>query len=160
MFLVLASPISGGPGKDVIGLFGLTIKESYLLNDVLAEAVAFDHSNGQTEAVFSDLEGRILLGNKSSSSEPAIVTEFFDENFPPWKIEFHGSQAEGIGFASLKSSFYFWTILTLVVVLIFGAFLIARTIAHEMEILKLKSDFVSSVSHEFKTPLTSIRALA
>jgi signal transduction histidine kinase len=46
------------------------------------------------------------------------------------------------------------------VVLTFGAVLIARTIAHEMEILKLKSDFVSSVSHEFKTPLTSIKALA
>ncbi|MCJ7484763.1 MAG: HAMP domain-containing histidine kinase, partial [Candidatus Aminicenantes bacterium] len=41
----------------------------------------------------------------------------------------------------------------------FGAFLIARTIAHEMEVLKIKSDFVASVSHEFKTPLTSIKAL-
>jgi signal transduction histidine kinase len=34
-----------------------------------------------------------------------------------------------------------------------------RTVAHEMEVLKIKSDFVSSVSHEFKTPLTSIKAL-
>jgi signal transduction histidine kinase len=34
-----------------------------------------------------------------------------------------------------------------------------RTIAHEMEVLKIKSDFVASVSHEFKTPLTSIRTL-
>jgi signal transduction histidine kinase len=48
----------------------------------------------------------------------------------------------------------------LVIVLISGSVLISRTIAHEMAVLKLKSDFVSSVSHEFKSPLTSIKALA
>ncbi len=159
-FLVLAFPIFGGPGKDAVGIFGLTIKESFLLNNVLAEAMVNEQLNGQTEAVISDLEGRILLGKESSSDKPANVTEFFDDNFPPWKMEFFLSQAEGFGFAGLKNSFYFWTILTLVIVLTFGAVLIGRTIAHEMEILKLKSDFVSSVSHEFKTPLTSIKALA
>ena len=75
-------------------------------------------------------------------------------------MEFFRSKTGGIGIAGVRSSFYFWTILTFLIVLTFGAVLIARTIAHEMEILKLKSDFVSSVSHEFKTPLTSIKALA
>ena len=41
----------------------------------------------------------------------------------------------------------------------FGIVIIGRTISHEKEVLKLKSDFVSSVSHEFKTPITSIKAL-
>jgi tetratricopeptide (TPR) repeat protein len=151
-FLILASPIFEGSEKDAIGLIGITINESFLLNNVLAEAIANDPSNGQTEAVISDLEGRILLRKQGASEMPVTVTEFFDDNFPPWKMEFFRSQAEGIGVAGLKDSFYFWTILTLVVVLVFGAVLIGRTIAHEMEILKLKSDFVSSVSHEFKTP--------
>jgi two-component system phosphate regulon sensor histidine kinase PhoR len=59
----------------------------------------------------------------------------------------------------IQKSFYFWTILTLLIVLIFGLILIIKTVSHEMDILKIKSDFVSSVSHEFKTPLTSIQAL-
>jgi len=159
-FLVLAFPIFGRPGKYASGIFGLAIKESFLLNDVLAEAMVNEQLNGQIEAVISGLEGRVLLGKESSSEKPANVTEFFDDNFPPWKMEFFLSPAEGIGFAGLKNSFYFWTILTLVIVLTFGAVLTGRTIAHEMEVLKLKSDFVSSVSHEFKTPLTSIKALA
>jgi len=159
-FLVVAIPIVETPQKDPIGLVGLKIKEDVLLNDVLSKAAANELPADQTRLVVSDLEGRVLLGNEDLSPERAIVTEFFDDNFPPWKMEFFASQAEGIGFAGLRKSFYFWTILTLVVVLTFGAVLIGRTIGHEMEILKLKSDFVSSVSHEFKTPLTSIKALA
>jgi signal transduction histidine kinase len=159
MFLIMASPIGKTPPKNPVGLIGLKIKEDVLLNNVLSKAAANDLPADQTRLVVSDLEGRVLLGSEGLPAERATLTEFFDDNFPPWKMEFYLRQAEGIGFAGLKSSFYFWTILTLVVVLTFGAVLIGRTIAHEMEILKLKSDFVSSVSHEFKTPLTSIRAL-
>jgi len=84
----------------------------------------------------------------------------FGESTNPWRIELFAGKTGGLGLVELKNSYYFWTILTLIIVLIFGAFLIVRTISHEVEILKIKSDFVSSVSHEFKTPLTSIKALA
>ncbi|MCK4432239.1 MAG: HAMP domain-containing histidine kinase, partial [Candidatus Aminicenantes bacterium] len=60
---------------------------------------------------------------------------------------------------NIKKNFYFWTILTILVLLTFGTVLVVRTIAHEMDVLRIKSDFVSSVSHEFKTPITSIKAL-
>ncbi len=159
-FLVLASPIIETPEKGSIGLVGFKVKEDTLLNNLLSKAATDDLPTDKTRVVVSDLEGKVILGSKGLSAERATVIEFFDDSFPPWKMEFYESQAEGVGFAGLSRSFYFWTILTLVVVLTFGAVLIGRTIAHEMEILKLKSDFVSSVSHEFKTPLTSIRALA
>jgi signal transduction histidine kinase len=41
-----------------------------------------------------------------------------------------------------------------------GSFLIARAISREFAVARLQSDFVSAVSHEFRTPLTSIRQLA
>jgi signal transduction histidine kinase len=65
----------------------------------------------------------------------------------------------GLGEKNIFGSFYFWTIITLIIILVFGTALIVRIVAREMEILKIKSDFVSSVSHEFKTPLTSMKAL-
>ena len=115
--------------------------------------------NDGAEVVLADLAGRPLSGKRSAATALPLATEYFEDNFPPWKIELFQAPRKGPGILDLRRNFYFWTILTLIVVLAFGAFLIARTIAHEMEVLKIKSDFVSSVSHEFKTPLTSIKAL-
>jgi signal transduction histidine kinase len=44
-------------------------------------------------------------------------------------------------------------------VLTLGSFLIARAISRELDVARLQTDFVSAVSHEFRTPLTSIRQL-
>src|SRR5204863_5508859 len=48
----------------------------------------------------------------------------------------------------------------LVLVMLFGVVATYRGAARERELGKLKSDFVSTVSHELKTPLTSIRMFA
>ena len=45
-------------------------------------------------------------------------------------------------------------------ILVFGLVLTLRSVSHELELARMKSDFVSTVSHEFKSPLTSIRQLA
>ncbi|MGA7160737.1 MAG: HAMP domain-containing sensor histidine kinase [Bacteroidota bacterium] len=53
------------------------------------------------------------------------------------------------------------TIITLLdIVLLVGAWLIYRTIRREMQLIQLKSDFVSNVSHELRTPLSLIRMFA
>ena len=43
--------------------------------------------------------------------------------------------------------------------LVFGTYATARVIRRELEIARMKSDFVSTVSHEFRSPLTGIRQL-
>jgi two-component system phosphate regulon sensor histidine kinase PhoR len=51
-------------------------------------------------------------------------------------------------------------IVALDMMLLTGAWLIYRTIRREMELIQLKSDFVSNVSHELRTPLSLIRMFA
>lgn len=51
-------------------------------------------------------------------------------------------------------------ILLMDAVLILGAWFVFRTIRREMELVALKSDFVSNVSHELRTPLSLIRMFA
>ncbi len=157
--LLLAAWIPDRTGEGTTGIVGVQLNNDHLLKGVLPEALGNVQLNAGAEVVFADLAGRPLSGKRNTSTALPLVTEYFEDNFPPWKIELFQTPAKGLEILDLRRNFYFWTILTLIVVLAFGAFLIARTIAHEMEVLKIKSDFVSSVSHEFKTPLTSIKAL-
>ena len=41
-----------------------------------------------------------------------------------------------------------------------GSYFISRAVSREVEVARLQSDFVAAVSHEFRTPLTTLRHLA
>ena len=157
-FLIVAVPVPDPERPSESGIAGVSIKQEALLAGIPSRVETDADSDGGPRVVISDLEGNALLGDEGDAVKSEAVTEFFDENFPPWKIEVFRGPAEGTRIPFQKS-FYFWTIITLVIILTFGAVLIVRTIGHEMDVLRLKSDFVASVSHEFKTPLTSMRAL-
>lgn len=51
-------------------------------------------------------------------------------------------------------------IFALFLILFIGSYLSTRDMQRQLEVARLKSDFVSNVSHELKTPITSIRLLA
>lgn len=159
IFLISAAGIPDKSEENSHGILGVKIKNEALEKEILKTIIADVPSSENISLSVSDLSGRTLFGNKDSSPDRVGATEFFDDNFPPWRLELFHSKPESLSILDIRKSFYFWTILTLIVILTFGAVIMVRAVAHEMEILKIKSDFVSAVSHEFKTPLTSIKAL-
>lgn len=158
-YLVSTVMIPDEERKYSLGILGVNINNDYFEREFLNSSVGELQLDENTIITISNLSGQILYGKKKQSNEFSKVTTFFEDNFPPWRIELSYMKAEGVGIVNIQKSFYFWTILTLILILIFGVVLVTRTVAHELDILKIKSDFVSSVSHEFKTPLTSIKAL-
>jgi signal transduction histidine kinase len=158
-FLILSSLIMDNNKTVAHGLLGVKINSVFFENDLLKKIIEDVWLNENANLVITDLKGRVIFGEKTPSNELSGITSFFNDNFPPWRIEITNNQFEEILFKGIYKSFYFWTILTIIIILIFGVFLIMKTIVHEMDVLKLKSELVSSVSHEFKTPITSIKAL-
>lgn len=92
----------------------------------------------------------------------ALVRQY---NFLNYQLRIAGklplAEAELFGSFSRVSIFAFAMIIfALLLILVIGSYLSTRDMQRQLEVAKLKSDFVSTVSHELKTPLTSIRLLA
>ncbi len=56
-----------------------------------------------------------------------------------------------------RVALFTWSIIVLVLLIILGVSLTLRSVLREMRVTRLKSDFVSFITHELKTPLTAIR---
>lgn len=158
-FLIISSLIPGQTRTQTRSIAGIKFNTEFLVDSLLPEIFRYSGLEKKSDFSISDLSGRTIAGDTALFNKPTNITSYFDDNFPPWRIDISGEMTGLSLFKGFYGSFYFWTILTVMFILVFGIIIIGRTIAHEKEVLKLKSDFVSSVSHEFKTPITSIKAL-
>ncbi len=96
----------------------------------------------------TDLEGRGYAVRTAAESQL------------PWTLYVTGSQSALDGGMLTRQRFLLLGISVMVLFLIAGTYFIARAIRREMEVSRMQSDFVSAVSHEFRSPLTSIRQLS
>jgi signal transduction histidine kinase len=103
-----------------------------------------------------DADGRRVFGTVGSDG-PTIVRSA-TESALPWSIAAASLDppVERRGFARrrqwLGSGFVLLVSMALV-----ASYLIVRAVNREMAVARLQSDFVAAVSHEFRTPLTSLR---
>jgi signal transduction histidine kinase len=79
----------------------------------------------------------------------------------PWTVLVASTdvQAELQQFAA-RRRLLLGSLVLVAIVICAGSYFIARAFARELAVARLQSDFVSAVSHEFRSPLTSMRQLS
>jgi signal transduction histidine kinase len=107
----------------------------------------------------TDHEGRVVYGNLARPGQSAFRAASMSGL--PWNITMSPAEDDALSsYWIARRRFLIAGMAIFAVVLALGSFLIARAIDREFAVARLQSDFVAAVSHEFRTPLTSIRQLS
>jgi len=104
----------------------------------------------------SDAAGLPLLGRPAAQPRVQVVRVAAATGLP-WAVHVARTDWDP---PSAQSRFLAAGGAVLALLLVGGAYFVFRGMAREMAVAQLQSDFVSAVSHEFRSPLTSIRQLS
>jgi signal transduction histidine kinase len=132
-----------GKSPWLVGMTGLSADQDRLLVAVRAKTL---------------LDSIKLPEHYRWALDPASAGENLGERFAGLKIAVAPAAAD---VRSRSRGFFYLSALVLVVsVTVFSAYLLNRDVRREARLAALRSQFVSSVSHELKTPISTIRACA
>ncbi len=160
-YLISIERLAARVGNASDTAWGIIIDTERLREDVLRPALRDHFPYGGTAWAVKGKDGSVLLASENPSAGPVTFRTSFVSNTPDWTLEFHQAPPRLINtFLLSRRGLYSFVFLLIAGILIFGLILTIRSVSHELELARMKSDFVSTVSHEFKSPLTSIRQLA
>jgi signal transduction histidine kinase len=148
------APMSGAAESRWVpfGERGWLVSTASSLDPMLEMVIAVDAQAVLATPRDSNVYVRVRAGGEGQGQLLGAALPGLEVVFP--------SAASGTDVAALQRTLYGVALLLVLSITFFGAFLVWRDVRRELRLADLRTQFVSSVSHELKTPLTSIRMFA
>jgi signal transduction histidine kinase len=133
--------------------FNAAIADPTYLGNLCRDAVP----DKELRCALSDTtDGRVLIGDPPPEHMAVLRTA----TKLPWGLHVFPASRKAALAASPQRPFLVSIFGVLIVVWSSGAYFIVRAISREMRVARLQSDFVAAVSHEFRSPLSSLRQIS
>jgi signal transduction histidine kinase len=156
--------------KDRVSLGIVSFDEDYVKKTILP-GVMKEVLNSKSNLLRADANPPAMMIHSTKDSTPWVASADWDGGKPEverqftgvfqdlvWAIKYPGTTIADIGARFLRYNYA--VLAALSVLMIGGIFLTYRNVSREMNLARLKSDFVANVSHELRTPLALIRLYA
>ena len=114
----------------------------------------------QLDVAVRAANGHVLFGSIPDEPPALMVTRSVQGTELPWQVQVWPRAPEAL-YATLvrRQNLYLAMLILVSALLILGSYVTVRTMRRELEVARLQSEFVSTVSHEFRSPLAGIRQL-
>jgi len=155
-FVIVTKGYSGESRRS--GLTGILLNE-HELSEVLSSVVA--GYNTSEDVSFSLITDDGITNQPDNAYIKSSDFSGLADLFPAYAIGISPGGDDSIDALFMRSLILYYILFVAIIgLIIFGIVFIFRDISREEELSRLKSEFISNVSHEIKTPIATIRTLA
>jgi signal transduction histidine kinase len=159
-----------GVPKDRVALGMVSFDNDYLRRTFLP-AIMKDVLTSKNGVLMGDANPPVMMIHPSKNPTPWVASANWDRAKPEAEHNFErllqgmtlAIKYQGVTVADIENRFLRYNYIVLGALALFmigGIWLTYRNISREMNLARLKSDFVANVSHELRTPLALIRLYA